>query len=79
MLVIRRRPGGDFVFEERRPPQQNLFTLVIIALIFLSFQVSFNCISGSRASSNELFTVIVPIERLTYFGKMSLNYKSSEF
>lgn len=39
MLVIRRRPGGEFIFEERRPPQQNLFTLVIIALIFLSFQV----------------------------------------
>jgi len=40
MLVIRRRPGGEFIFEERRPPQQNLFTLVIIALIFLSFQAN---------------------------------------
>ena len=40
MLVIRRRGNGEFIFEERRPPQQNLLTLVIIALIFLSFQVT---------------------------------------
>jgi len=40
MLVIRRRPDGQFIFEERRPPQQNLFTLIIIALIFLSFQAN---------------------------------------
>ena len=39
MLVIRRRGNGEFIFEERRPPQQNLLTLIIIALIFLSFQV----------------------------------------
>jgi len=39
-LVIRRRGNGEFIFEERRPPQQNLLTLIIIALIFLSFQAN---------------------------------------
>ncbi|CAG5094177.1 Oidioi.mRNA.OKI2018_I69.XSR.g13317.t1.cds [Oikopleura dioica] len=40
MLVIRRHRNGEFVFEERRPPQNNLLTLVIMALMFLSFQAN---------------------------------------
>lgn len=71
MLVIRRRPDGQFIFEERRPPQQNLLTLIIIALIFLSFQANLhNHMANRQMHVNTGFH-----EKNKYGGRATLHPK----